>query len=577
MPDSPISSSRLGGPILTPLALAACLLVWPGSRLQASDAPAKVTSGPYPDRLVWVFGWNLNQDSEMAEVTKVLDTAAQHRCNGAMLSGQLDSLCKAKPEYFARLDAVKLACERNKLDLIPAIFSVGYGSTALAHHRDLAEGLLVEDAPFSVRVGVAEFVADDSAVLANGGFEEFTGKKIKGYKFYDRPGEIGFIDTGVKHSGNASLRLENFAADPHGHGRVMQELPVRPHRCYRLSLWIKTQDLEPVSGFQISVLTGKRELAPRSFKLSPTSDWQKLTFLFNSSHFDSVRIYAGMWGGKAGKLWLDDWSVEETGPLNVLHRPGTPVTVRNEFCSLTYVEGKDYASLNDPQFQFRQVDRPAATQQVLPGSRIQDGQQLRVSWYHPMVVHDSQITACMAEPELYQVFDHEAKLLAERLHPRRVMLNMDEIRMGGTCQACKGRNMGELLGECITRQVQILRKYLPGVEVCIWSDMLDPNHNARGDYYLVDGDYTGSWKHIPKDITIVVWGGAPKEKSLRFFAEQGFRTLVGCYYDAANLDTVKGWIEAARPLPNVRGFMYTPWQKKYELLPAFGDLLMEQP
>jgi len=193
-----------------------------------------------------------------------------------------------------------------------------------------------------------------------------------------------------------------------------------------------------------------------------------------------------------------------------------------------------------------------------------------------MVVNDSQISVCMAEPGLYEVFDHETKLLAERLHPRRVMLNMDEIRMGGTCRACRGRNMGELLGECITKQVQILRKHIPGVEVYIWSDMLDPNHNAHGDYYLVDGDYTGSWKHIPKDINIAVWGGTPREKSLRFFADQGFHTLVACYYDADNLDTVKGWLDVARPLPNVRGLMYTPWQKKYVLLPAFGDLLREQ-
>jgi hypothetical protein len=52
-------------------------------------------------------------------------------------------------------------------------------------------------------------------------------------------------------------------------------------------------------------------------------------------------------------------------------------------------------------------------------------------------------------------------------------------------------------GQCITKQVQILRRHLPGAEIYIWSDMLDPHHNARGDYYLVDGDFTGSWKHVP--------------------------------------------------------------------------------
>ena len=145
--------------------------------------------------------------------------------------------------------------------------------------------------------------------------------------------------------------------------------------------------------------------------------------------------------------------------------------------------------------------------------------------------------------------------------------------MGGTCRACRGRNMGELLGECITKQTQILRRHIPGAEVYIWSDMLDPNHNAHGDYYLVEGDFTGSWKHVPKDLIIAVWGGAPREKSLRFFADEGFRTLVACYYDADDLNDVKGWLRLAGQTRNVRGFMYTPWQKKYALLPAFGELL----
>ena len=106
--------------------------------------------------------------------------------------------------------------------------------------------------------------------------------------------------------------------------------------------------------------------------------------------------------------------------------------------------------------------------------------------------------------------------------------------------------------------------------------MLDPNHNAHGDYYLVDGDYTGSWNHIPKDLIIAVWGGTVREKSLRFFVDNSFRTLVACYYDAADLKHVKDWIDLARPLKDVQGFMYTPWQKKYALLPEFGALLQQK-
>jgi hypothetical protein len=530
-------------------------------------------AAPYADRFVWIFGWNLNRDTDVPDITQVLEPAARHGLNGAVLSLGLDTLCKKSPDYFRRLEQVQRACETNHLEFIPAIFSVGYGGAALAHDRNLAEGVPVQDAPFLVKNGEARLVPDETVRLVNGGFEDFTGHRLKGFNFHDQPGEISFVDREIKHGGQAALRLANFTANAHGHGRVMQEIRVRPHRCYRVRLWVKTDGLRPASAFRTLALAGPRELAPRSFNLPATTDWRQLTMVFNSLGEEKVRLYAGIWGGQAGKVWLDDWSVEELGPLNVLRRPGTPVSVRNADGTGTYTEGRDYAPLVDPNYSPYNVDRAAPPLKTLPGGRIKAGQTLRVSWYHPMVINDSQITVCMAEPALYEIFEHEAKLLAERLRPRRVLLNMDEIRMGGTCAACRGRNMGELLGECITRQTQILRRHLPGAEIYIWSDMLDPNHNARGRYYLVDGDYTGSWKHVPKDLIMAVWGGAPREKSLRFCADEGFRTLVACYYDADDLNDVKRWLELAGRTPNVRGFMYTPWQKKYTLLPAFGDLL----
>ena len=546
--------------------LLVCSLI--GSALEAARAAS------YPDRLVWVFGWGLHKDADASEITNVLTAASRSRLNGAVLSASLDSLCKQPPDYFRRLSAIKETCDRLSLELIPSVFSVGYGGGTLGHDRNLAEGLPVEDAPFVADKSQARFVPDSSVHLVNGGFEEFSGHKLKGFGFHDQPGEVSFVETQVVHSGKASLRLENFAANPHGHGRVSQEIRVRPHRCYRVSVWVRTERLKPTSGFQMSVLVKNRNLAPRTFGLPPTTDWRKLTLVFNSLDFDSIRLYAGMWGGQEGKLWLDDWSIEEVGPINVLRRAGTPVTVRNEDGSITYIEGRDYALLQDPSFNlYRDLEHDAPALKLLAGSRIHEGQKLRLSWYHPMLVHDSQVTICMAEPAVYEIWEHEAKLLSERLHPKRILLNMDEVRMGGTCQVCRGKNMAALLGECITRQTQILRRYNPGAEIYVWSDMLDPNHNAHGNYYLLEGDFTGSWNYVPKDLIIAVWGGAPREKSLQFFAQQGLRTIVACYYDAKNLDDVKGWLQIARPLPNVHGFMYTSWQRRYELLPEFGELL----
>lgn len=532
-------------------------------------------AAPYPDRFVWVFGWRLDRDADVAAITRVIEQGAQHQLNGAVLSLGLDTLCRKSPDYFRRLDEVKAVCERQRMEIIPAIFSVGYGGAVLSHDRNLAEGLPVEHAPFTVRGREAVFAPDASVRIVNGDFEQFSGQQFPGFNFHDRPGDVSFVDTAVKHSGRASVRFENFTATAPGHGRVMQEVRVAPRRCYRVTLWVKTEGLQPAGAFHLQVLAGKRSLAPRSYALPATGEWQKLTMLFNSLSFDSVRLYAGIWGGKAGRIWIDDWSIEEVGPLNVLQRPGTPVTVQSEDGAVTYTQGSDYEPLSDSGYNVQRVDRPAAALRLVNGSRLREGQRLRVSWYHPMVINESQITVCMAEPAVYDIFDHEAKLLAERLRPKRVLLNMDEIRMGGTCRACRGRNMGELLGECITRQVAAIRRHLPGAHVYVWSDMLDPSHNARADYYLVEGDYTGGWRHVPKDIIPTIWSRAPREQSLRFFAEQGFTTLVGCYYDADDLKDVERWLELTRGMPNVRGYMYTPWRKKYELLPAFGDLVQQ--
>jgi hypothetical protein len=353
----------------------------------------------------------------------------------------------------------------------------------------------------------------------------------------------------------------------------MQTVRVTPYRCYRVTLWVKTEGLRPAGAFRCFVLAGDQELAPRQFNLPATTGWRKISFIFNSLGFAKVNLYAGLWEGRTGKVWLDDWTIEDAGPVNVLHRPGTPVTVDSEDGVICYTEGRDYTPLESPDFNVWRGDSLPAVLKLVPGTRIRDGERLKVSWYHPMLIGDSQVTVCLAEPEVYEIFNREARLLAERLHPRAVLLNMDEIRMGGTCRACAGRDMGELLGECVTKAAAAIRRYSPNARIYVWSDMFDPSHNAHGNYYLVKGDFTGSWKYVPKDLIMAVWGGEPRESSLRFFAGQGFPVLVACYYDADNLDDVKRWLSIAQSFPNVRGFMYTPWTGKYDLLPAFGDLL----
>ncbi len=212
---------------------------------------------------------------------------------------------------------------------------------------------------------------------------------------------------------------------------------------------------------------------------------------------------------------------------------------------------------------------------LLPDGRIKESERLKVSFYHGMAVNDGQVTICMSEPEVYQIWAKQAELMHKRLAPSKYLLSMDEIRAGGACEACKQRHlsMAQILGDCITKQVNLLRQANPQAEVFIWSDMLDPNHNAHGNYYLVEGDYTDSWKYVPKDLTIVCWYYEKRNQSLAFFSAHGFKTLAGAYYDGDTLDNPHGWLDALDQTPQAAGIMYTTWQNKYALLAPFGDLV----
>jgi hypothetical protein len=543
----------------------------------SNSAGASPTPRVYPYRWVYVSR-SLGRDSDVADIKGIVKTAAESGLNGMVLAAGLDRLDQQSPAYFRRLEQVSQICKQNDIEIIPIIFSVGYGGAVLAHNKNLAAGLLVKDALFVVQNGVANFVPSSPGKITNPGFEDYEGNRFTGYAFNDRPGEVSFVDTQVFHSGKASLRFEHFGNYQYGHARVMQELEVRPHRCYRLSCAVKTDSLEPDGAFHVMVLgPDGRNLAPWDPGVPSTTDWRTVMMGFNTLNYDKVKIYVGVWGGQSGRFWVDDLNVEEVGLLNVLRRPGTPVTVRDERSGEIYKENEDFAPISDPRLNFRfDHDEPAI--QILPTGKIKDGQHLRVSYYHGMAINAGQVTVCMSEPEVYEIWRKEARLIQQHLAPNKYLLSMDEIRAGGACQACKSRNltMAQILGDCVTRQTQILHNVNPDAEVLVWSDMFDPNHNAHGNYFLVDGDFTGSWNYIPKDLTIVCWYYKKRNESLGFFSSLGFRTLAGAYYDGDTLENPKGWLEALDATPGACGIMYTTWRNKYKLLAPFGHLVTDR-
>ncbi|MCE5272078.1 hypothetical protein LLH00_12450 [bacterium] len=533
----------------------------------------------YPCR--WVFASrSLGRDSDVDSLRSLIQVAAAHGLNGLVLTAGLDRLDLNGPDYFRRLDEVKEACRSNKIEIIPVIFSAGYGEAVLAHNPNLCEGLPVRDALFVVRGTRAVHVPDPAPTVVNGGFEVFRGDSVAGFDCRVDNGAAIAPDREIKASGKASLRFDSLDRKE-GQAVVSQKIAVRPQHVYRVRLKLRTEGLAPARRFQIEVYGGERKLNYYDPALPADNDWREVVLAFNSWDCDTVRVVLGVpWGRVKGRFWVDDLRVEEVGLTNILRRPGTPLSVRGEASGVLYEEDRDFAPVVDSLLNYT-FEHEGPDLVLLPGSRITEGERLRVSWYHGFrsVEQKRQVTICMSEPEVYDIWRIQARLLQEHLGASKFFLDMDEIRAGGTCAACaeRGLSMGEILGDCITKQYEILREASPGAEVFIWSDMLDPHHNADTTwgrwYYHVKGLYTGSWEHIPKELTVACWWDEKRDVSLGFFSGLGHRTLAAAYYDAEDLENVKGWLKSLDATAQGAGIMYTTWEDKYALLPAFGDMV----
>ena len=527
----------------------------------------------YRDRWVYV-STELDGDQDLARVEGIARTASEHGINGILLSAGFDAMDLKSPESLARMTRLKQTCDHLGVEIIPTGFGVGYGGGVLAHDKNLAAGQPVRGALFVAKEQEANFLADPSVKIANGGFEEKEGNLPAAFTAH---GTRATIDTTVSHSGKASVRFEEFS-DPEGGVYLAQRLSVHPYRCYRLRAWVKTEGAGPRMAIHLlAVAPDGRDLSYMEPPLPETSDWHEVIWGFNSWYADHVEFRVGVSDGKAGKVWVDDVAIEEVGLTNVLRRPGTPVTVRNEKTGTVYQEGRDFAAISDPQLNFR-WDHEGPAIALLPGSRIHAGDRLRVDYYHGTTIYRDQTAIDMSEPAVYEVWQRQIPLIEKYLAPRKYFLSMDEVRVGGFCETCKGRHlsMAQILGDCVTRQYKMIRAANPQAEIYVWSDMFDPNHNALEKYYLIDGSFRGTWNYIPKDLVIGCWYYEKRDLSLDFFSKLGYRTLGAGYYDADDLENPKGWIESLDRTHGAVGIMYTTWENKYRLLPAFGDLVSKR-
>lgn len=534
-----------------------------------------------PLDLRWIYlQQNLQVAENLPKIEGILRRAAKSGYNGVVLADyKLNILDRVPEHYFKNAARFRDLCRELNLEIIPAVAGFGYSSGILAHDPNLAEGLPARDVPFVVKSG--KVVLDVRGKnLIPGDFENVRGDTFTGWSFQDEPGQGTFADAAIKHGGSMSLRIQN-ASGVEGNRRVSQSIKVRPWSQFHASVWIRTENFDSAGETRMFAMsTTGRVLSHSNMGVKRDQDWTQHHVVFNSLDSSEIRFYIGAWGCRGGTLWMDDAALVEEPFVNLVRRPGCPLTVTSAGDAskrTTFVEGRDFAELRDLKLgmspwagEFDIAHAPPELS-LLPDSAIKEGQQLLVSYYHAVTIYDGQVPCSLTEPKVFEILEDQVRRVQKLFEPRTYFLSHDEIRVANWSEPerASGMTAGQQLANNVRQCAEIVRRINPQAKLCIWSDMFDPHHNAVKDFYLVNGALTGSWEGLPKETIIINWNSGKPSPSLKHFAAQGHPQVLAGYYDAPP-ERIRGWLDVGQEVQGVRGAMYTTWRNNFADLEKFA-------
>ena len=481
--------------------------------------------------------------------------------------------------YKKNLQAFRKTCKDQGIKfVVGGIGPFGYADTFLSHNPNLAESQPVRGAAFIVRDGKLVPFDDGTTVLRNGSFEELDGDKPAGWQ-----GDKVIIDKTQKADGAVSIALD-FGA---GGGeirrrRISQDVKVKPWQYYLLSAKVKVENFSGKE-VQMHVVSKTRPgywLNMEQIEVAKATEWKTVYAAFCSQDSTEVTVNVGVWEAKKGKIWWDDVKIQPGGFINIVRRDDVPLTVTSEDGKTVYTEGKDFAQVADPKLVNDPVpgyfkvghEQPDVT--IPAGSALKEGQKVLASYCFAIESGKAgQMNVSLAEPEVYQYIEEEARWMKENVAPDMYFMGYDEVRAAGwdDAEVKTGKTPGQLLAESVAKTIAIIKKVDPGKPISVWNDMFDPNHNASPkfpQYYMVKGKgpWAGSWEGLSRDVLIVNWLGKQPE-SVVFFAQRGHQQIISDQ-DTARITSRLG---AAEKLPGIVGVMYTNWSNDFSKLKVYSE------
>ena len=507
----------------------------------------------------WLYySGNLLVDSNMTNLQALFVRAAQSGYTHVLVSdSEFSHLDNVDAHYFTNIAYLKKLAADLGLEIVPDLFPVGFSNDLLSHDPNLIEALPVTNTLLVVTNGLAIIQPEPTVTFPEGGFSNLT--------------LWTFQDTNVVEDiGSARV------SDPLGQAaRIGQGFQVSPFRQYHVSVRVKTQSF--LGTPEIRVLGYSGDLNYNHLGVQPTQDWQTYHAVFNSLTNQQILVYFGCWDGTTGTLWWDNPEIEEVAFLNLVRRPGAPLTIQIEN-GTNLIEAADYPAFNDPLMGVSPSKGHYDVYHSPPVLAVNapNGTRLRASWFHAVTFNDDQAVICPSEPATISLLRDQAQRMDAAWSAKGYLMEYDEIRAMNWCGACQQRNMdaGPMLATNVQTSIQILREVNPGGDIYVWSDMFDPYQNAQANYYLVRGNLAGSWLGLDPQVIIIPWDYWTRTNSLQFFSSRGHRQLIGGYYDSVPQE-ISPWLDAAKPLPGILGVMYTTWISNYGSLEDFSGIVSD--
>jgi hypothetical protein len=479
--------------------------------------------------------------------------------------------------YTANLQAVVAYGASKGVQVVPSTFDVGRADSWLLPMVDenLAEGQQVIGANFKVAANgkSLDFIPQDP-VMINRGFEE----GAKGWNL----GAHCVIDRTTAHTGVASLRVNPVSG---GGGWAIQTLTVIPNRQYHVRFWAKTRKfngdlLVKIYDPAVGVFRESHE-GDSALNYAATQAWRRYDYVFNSAGSTQLQLRVGTWDSSTtGTMWFDDVDVVEIALHNVVVNTGSPVKVYLvDGTPLTI--GKDVNPIRENYTPGHGITyalfRKPLTVTIPRGSSLKPRDPVKIDYDAVQPVYDGQYGSSLTESEMLLSHSNNiTEILSYHAFPAGTgyfLGGYDEIRHGNSSSGARtlGLDAGPLLAQAFTQSCNLIRAQDPAAPIYTWSDMFDPYHNAVNNYYLWNGNLSGSWLGLPQNVVIFNWNLGKLTTSLQYFAGLGHQQVIAGYYDAQN-GTTEGAAEAreAAGVPGVRGLMYTTWTNNWTQLENYA-------